>query len=177
MADKDTERFDIYDDEKKPTGKTAFRRKYFLQPGEYQLIVIALLETPEGRFLITKRAADKKWAAGWWEVPGGGVMAGETSREAVNREVREETGLDIRKARGGLIDWYRNVDPDRGDNYFTDIYHFRLAIPGTAVHLEESEAVDFRLASPAEIEEIAGKGEFLHYERLLHALQKEKQGL
>ncbi|KAA9397826.1 NUDIX hydrolase [Haloarcula sp. CBA1130] len=30
-----------------------------------------------------------------WKLPGGGVEAGETRQEAVRREVREETGIDI----------------------------------------------------------------------------------
>ena len=45
---------------------------------------------------------DKEWAAGWWEVPGGGVRAGEESKEAAMREVKEETGIDVSNAGGGL---------------------------------------------------------------------------
>ena len=41
------------------------------------------------------------WAPGWWEVSGGAAQAGESSWEAVRREVREETGLDVSKADGG----------------------------------------------------------------------------
>ena len=57
--------------------------------------VLALIQDRAGRTLITQRSADKRWAAGWWEVPGGGVLAGETSLQAVVREVREEVGLDL----------------------------------------------------------------------------------
>ena len=39
----------------------------------------------------------KAWAAGWWEVSGGAAQAGETSKEAVIREVGEETNLLLDK--------------------------------------------------------------------------------
>ena len=75
MDSKD-ERMDIYDSEKHRTGRVV-PRSSFLQAGEYMLYVLALIERPsDGRFLITQRALTKKWAAGAWEVSGGGALAG-----------------------------------------------------------------------------------------------------
>ncbi len=45
----------------------------------------------DGKVLIVRRARPP--ASGVFTLPGGGVEAGETLREAVIREVREETGL------------------------------------------------------------------------------------
>ncbi len=48
----------------------------------------------EGRFLILERRPEKP-QGGKWGLPAGGVLQGETEKEAVIREVREETGFSI----------------------------------------------------------------------------------
>jgi ADP-ribose pyrophosphatase YjhB (NUDIX family) len=47
-----------------------------------------------GRLLLIRRAHDP--GRGLWSLPGGRVEPGESLAEAVEREVREETGLDVR---------------------------------------------------------------------------------
>ena len=89
------ELWDIYDADKKPTGRTMKRNDWCLKNGEYHLTVLGVVARPDGKFLITKRVMTKAWAPGWWEVSGGAAQAGEASYDAVLREVREETGLDI----------------------------------------------------------------------------------
>ena len=90
------ELWDIYDKDKKPTGRTMKRNDWCLKEGEYHLSVLGVIQRPDGKYLITKRAADKAWAPGWWEVSGGAAIAGETSEDAVKREILEETGLDVK---------------------------------------------------------------------------------
>lgn len=167
------EYFDVYDKNKMKTGEKLPRRSSFLKENQYELIVLAIIERPDGRFLITRRAMDKKWAAGSWEVPGGGVKAGETSREGINREVAEETGLDVSRVPGRVIYTYSNTDLARGDNYFVDIYHFHMDFTLGDVHLQRSESIDARLASFDEIGKLNEAGKYLHYERICQALEAE----
>ena len=55
-------------------------------------VVCALIER-EGRLLVTRRAPGQA-LAGFWEFPGGKVEPGETSSEALARELREELGTE-----------------------------------------------------------------------------------
>ena len=142
------EYWDIYDVNKKKTGRTMLRNDWHMQPGEYHLTVLALVRDMAGRTLITRRQLDKEWAAGKWEIPGGGVRAGETSEEAVLREVREETGLVFH------------------NNYFVDIYEFTAPVTAADVRVQKEEVLDFRFARPDEVHRLGDAGDFLHYSHL-----------
>jgi 8-oxo-dGTP diphosphatase len=47
----------------------------------------------QGRVLLAERGREP--LKGYWSIPGGAVEVGETLAEAVRRETREETGLEI----------------------------------------------------------------------------------
>ena len=98
--------WDIYDKDKKPTGRTMKKNDWILKDGEYHLSVLGVIHRPDGRFLITQRVMTKAWAPGWWEVSGGAAQAGESSFTAVCREVKEEVGLDVSQCSGGLAYTY-----------------------------------------------------------------------
>ncbi len=160
------ELWDIYDKDKKQTGRTMKRNDWCLQDGEYHLTVLGVVCRPDGKFLITKRVMTKAWAPGWWEVSGGAVMAGETSEEAVKREVLEETGLDVSNAEGGYVFSYKRENPGEGDNYFVDIYRFVMDFDESQVKPQEAETDGFMLATVEEIQAFAAQGIFLHYDSI-----------
>ena len=160
---KKEERWDIYDSSKKKTGRTMRRNDWNMEPGDYHLTVLGVVCRPDGRYLITKRSETKSYAPGHWEVSGGGVKAGEESFDAVCREVEEETGLDVRNADGGYVFSYRRDNPEEKDNYFVDIYRFILDFDEKDLKPDGEETAGFMLADKSQIEEIASKGMFLHY--------------
>ena len=133
------EYWDIYDVNKQPTGRTMKRNDWNMKPGDYHLTVLGVLQNREGKYLITKRVMTKAWAAGWWEVSGGGVQAGESSIEAVRREVIEETGIDVSDFDGGLQFTYRRDNPDEKDNYFVDVYKFTGDFSKIDIRPQEAE--------------------------------------
>lgn len=60
-------------------------------------VAAAVIERPDGSFLMARRPEGKVYA-GWWEFPGGKVEAGETARHALDRELHEELGITVETA-------------------------------------------------------------------------------
>jgi len=71
-----------------------------------------------GRILLIRRL--KAPEAGCWGLPGGKVDLYETAAAAVEREVREETGLGIRAER--LLCVVDQIDRAGGQHWFAPVY-------------------------------------------------------
>ncbi|MCD4780677.1 MAG: NUDIX domain-containing protein [Candidatus Omnitrophica bacterium] len=61
----------------------------------FYLAVRGVLKDEQGRFLLLQRSRDSRHQPGFWEFPGGKVDPGENFADALIREFKEETGLDI----------------------------------------------------------------------------------
>ena len=60
-------------------------------------VVAAVLQRPDGAFLLAQRPAGKVYE-GYWEFPGGKVEAGESLSSALARELHEELGIEVERA-------------------------------------------------------------------------------
>ena len=86
---------DLYDENRVPLGRVAERHAK-KAPGEYRMVVHVCIFNGLGQMLIQQRSPEKTIWPELWDVSiGGGVDAGETSRQGAVREVGEELGYDL----------------------------------------------------------------------------------
>ena len=102
---------DIYDRNRNLTGRV-HRRGTRWRTGEYGLVVCVWVYDGKGNLLLTRRAPGKSFA-GTWENSGGAAKAGETSRQAIARELFEETGIRAEEEEFELL----GSDRDRNTHY------------------------------------------------------------
>lgn len=65
-------------------------------------VAVAIIQKPDGQFLMASRPAGKGWA-GWWEFPGGKIEAGENPIQGLSRELQEELGITPTKTQAWLM--------------------------------------------------------------------------
>ena len=68
-------------------------------------VVAAVIERPDGSFLLARRPRGKVYA-GYWEFPGGKVEPGELLAAALARELHEELGIDVEIAHPWIVQTY-----------------------------------------------------------------------
>lgn len=127
-------------------------------------IALALIHD-QGRYLVAKRPMNVP-EGGFWELPGGKREAGETAREACEREVLEELGAEVLSARPWLT-----ATVDKSTHYVT-FYVFRCRLFDPTV-VKPLASDDIKWVTPEELvtldfpsanEELLRK--FKHYHRL-----------
>lgn len=122
---------DIYDKDRKRTGRI-HRRGTPWTPGEFGLVVCVWVYDDNGCLLLTRRAKGKSFA-GTWENSGGAAQAGETSIQAIRRELAEETGICARESDFQLI----ASGTDRNAHY--DFYCLHKNVPIDEIVLQPGE--------------------------------------
>ena len=152
------ELWDVYDKDRKLTGRTHKRGEY-LNPGDFHLVVYIWMQNSSGQFLLTKRSPNKGFP-NMWETTGGSAVAGDDSLTAALREVREETGLVLDPDKG------TNIINYAGEDYFADVWLFSQDFDLRNVVLLEGETCDAGYFSLNDIIDMQKVGEMVPYRHL-----------
>ena len=166
---------DIYTAQRELTGKTEERGKA-LGDGEYRLIIHAAIFNRAGQLLIQQRQPFKRGWPGLWDLTmGGAVSAGETSAEALVRELQEELGLA----------WDLQGEPPAlsltFDHGFDDIYLLRGEVELSTLQLQYEEVAQVKWATQEEVHQMLEDGTFIPYHKslidLLFDMREKTDGL
>ncbi|MCI5648881.1 MAG: NUDIX domain-containing protein [Fusicatenibacter sp.] len=151
------ELWDIYDGERKKTGRLAVRGNA-LGVNEFHLVADVWTINDDGRILITQRHPKKVYGM-LWECTGGSVLSGETSREGAVREVREETGLHCQEEE--LIPIHTIRLQDR----FVDTYLVQKSVEPSALVLQKEEVVRAKLVTFDDLMDLWEQGQIVPRKR------------
>ena len=142
---------DIYDKNRNLTGRV-HRRGTRWRVGEYGLVVCVWVYDGNGNLLLTRRAPGKSYA-GTWENSGGAAKAGETSRQAIARELFEETGIRAEEEEFELL------GSDRNRNTHYDHYCIKRRTPLEEIVLLPGETDDAQWVSMQQLHRMIRSGE------------------
>ena len=117
------ELWDVYDiNRNKIEGRFSVRGSEDMNDDEFHIVVFAVVCDNNGNLLCSMRDRNKMFG-GTWEFCGGSALSGETSRQAAERELLEETGLDVSGCEGKIV--ATETKYHKGSNWFYDVWLFR----------------------------------------------------
>jgi len=154
------ELWDIYDKDRQKTGLSQERNNP-MKEGNYHLVVHVWIINEKGEFLIQKR---QPWKKGWpnmWDCSAAGcAIMGETTKDAVVRETKEELGIDLDINKAEIL---FSVKFSSG---FDDIWFVKQNIDIEQLELQYEEVADAKWSTYKEIKKMIQKGEFINYHYL-----------
>ena len=135
---------DLYDKDRKLTGKKIYKGQNIPQ-GRYYITVVIFIQNSKNEFLLQKRSKNKD---GKWATTGGHPVSGQTSKEGIITEVKEELGIDIVPENIKLFKTIKTEDD------FVDIYYLKENVDVTKIKIQKEEVSDIKWATIEEIKKL-----------------------
>ena len=146
------ELWDVYDiNRNRIEGRVSVRGSDDMNDDEFHIVVFVVVCDKDGKLLCSLRDRNKMFG-GTYEFCGGSALSGETSRQAAERELLEETGLDVRGCPGRII--ADNTKYWKGSNWFYDVWFFECDYDVDKLTPQEGEVELIRKFSVDEVKKL-----------------------
>lgn len=162
------EKWDLFDRVRQSQNRTA-ERGSIIAKNDFHLIIHAWVRRKsDKKLLVSKRVQNIFWG-GYWQPTGGSAIAGETSKTAAIREVKEELGVDVSLSDSYFLFSYR-FTPEENDNpsFFLDAWLFEIDdTQNTSVQiaLQKEEVAEAKWLELGEIINLWKDGKFMPFEQ------------
>lgn len=111
-----------------------FLEKEAKNSGIERIVVGAIITNEKGEIFLAKRKSDD-FMGGIYEIPGGKAEKGENIYEALIREVKEETNLDVKKVKS-YINYFDYLS---GSKNKSRQFNFNVQVKESTISLAEHE--------------------------------------
>lgn len=136
------EKRDLYDENKKLTGETIYKGQD-VPKGRYYITVVIFIQNNKNEFLLQKRVKKKD---GKWATTGGHPVSGETSKQGIVTEIKEELGVNVTEKNIILFKTLKTEDD------FVDLYYLKENIDIDKIKIQKEEVEDVKWATIDEIQ-------------------------
>ncbi len=109
---------------------------------ENKIIVHAIIKH-KNKYLVTKRSKNENIYKEYWDIPGGLANQGETPREALIREVKEEVNLKIKPVK--IIHEDSNLDKEKNMIFIRLVYLTNVEDDFNNIKLDLLEHTEYKL--------------------------------
>lgn len=156
MGKHSEEMVDTYDILGHVVTRGVYSREDALKAGQLLLGAVIILFDEAGNMLIQKRTGTRSYSGKWDFTAGGGAQTGESSKDTVKREFKEETGLDYVIEVNEPIASCRNKD--WLVTYYAQVVNRKEFESSGSPHSDEVS--EFKWVSIPEFEAMCSMGEF-----------------
>lgn len=166
------ELWDVYDiNRNRIAGRVSVRGSDDMNDDEFHLVIFAVVRDSNGKLLCSMRDRNKMFG-GTWEFCGGSALSGETSRQAAERELLEETGLDVSGCNGKII--ATNTKYWKGSNWFYDVWLFECDFDARKLVPQQGEVEGFECFTVNQVKHQLENGNFTGItSEFINQLEKE----
>lgn len=141
---------DVLDNDGNLTGEIKDKKQVFKDKQFCRAVHLWIINPKTRKILIQKRTEEKENHPNEWDLScGGHVKSGESSKDAIIRETKEELGIDISKDK--FIKAFE-IKHDGNRKYFFDVYVLERDVDMTEIVLQKEEVSEVQYFSINELE-------------------------